>query len=147
MKFCKNCKWHNSCACHGLCGCFLSCMCIHLFVQCVLYPSVCLSVRLSVRLAVFLRRSVCASMCLPVCTKRHCSQEVEVACCWRAGVMLLQERDSVIEKLRSSMQELSLKCEAATAQAQAAQPYERRYRDLQACLLQYRTFTLHLTAY
>lgn len=52
--------------------------------------------------------------------------------CWKAGSVMLQERDSVIDKLRSSMQELSLKCEAATAQAQAAQPYERRYRDLQA---------------
>lgn len=48
----------------------------------------------------------------------------------------MKERDSVIDKLRSSMQELSLKCEAATAQAQAAQPYERRYRDLQGELRQ-----------
>ena len=47
-------------------------------------------------------------------------------------VLMLQERDSVIDKLRSGMQELSLKCEAVSAQAEAAQPYERRYRDLQA---------------
>ena len=46
--------------------------------------------------------------------------------------MNLQERDSMIDKLRSGMQELSLKCEAVTARAEAAQPYERRYRDLQA---------------
>ena len=39
----------------------------------------------------------------------------------------------MIDKLRSGMQELSLKCDAVTAQAEAAQPYERRYRDLQAC--------------
>ena len=50
-------------------------------------------------------------------------------------VVMLQERDSVIDKLRSGMQELSLKCEAVTAQAEAARPYERHYRDLQACTL------------
>jgi len=45
----------------------------------------------------------------------------------------LQERDAVIAKLRRSMSELSFKCEAATAQAEASHPYQQRYTDLQAC--------------
>ena len=53
--------------------------------------------------------------------------------CWKAPC-LLQERDNVISKLRNNIEHLSFKCEAATAQAEALQPYEQRYRDLQACL-------------
>ena len=48
-------------------------------------------------------------------------------------VHYVQERDGVIDKLRVSVQHLSFKCEAATAQAEASHPYEQRYRDLQAC--------------
>jgi len=47
----------------------------------------------------------------------------------------LQERDAVIGKLRRSMSELSFKCEAATAQAEASHPYQQRYTDLQACTI------------
>lgn len=47
--------------------------------------------------------------------------------------LALQERDAVIAKLRRSMSELSFKCEAATAQAEASHPYQQRYTDLQAC--------------
>ncbi|DBB00057.1 hypothetical protein WJX77_006620 [Trebouxia sp. C0004] len=48
----------------------------------------------------------------------------------------LKERDAVIGKLRRSMSELSFKCEAATAQAEASHPYQQRYTDLQEELRQ-----------
>ncbi|KAL0038702.1 hypothetical protein WJX79_003946 [Trebouxia sp. C0005] len=48
----------------------------------------------------------------------------------------LKERDAVIVKLRRRMSELSFKCEAATAQAEASHPYQQRYTDLQEELRQ-----------
>lgn len=44
---------------------------------------------------------------------------------------LLQDKEANIVKLQASLQDLSLKCEAASAHAEASQPYEQRYRDAQ----------------
>ena len=62
---------------------------------------------------------------MPLC---NVQQKRGIAC-----YLALQERDAVIGKLRRSMSELSFKCEAATAQAEASHPYQQRYTDLQAC--------------
>ena len=59
---------------------------------------------------------------------RSAAEQGRSVCC-----LALQERDAVISKLRRSMSELSFKCEAATAQAEASHPYQQRYTDLQAC--------------
>ena len=65
--------------------------------------------------------------------------EIIAFACFMLGTHVLpwsvpQERDGVISKLRSNVEHLSFKCEAATAQAEAAHPYEQRYRDLQVCI-------------
>lgn len=116
---------------HGKVACYSSFMCVHLSVHVSVCLVGCLDVRLCICLCLCL--SISLFIFLAVCTYTQRGRGYRNACCWGAGDVLMQERDSVIEKLRSSMHELGLRCEAATAQAQAAQPYERRYRDLQAC--------------
>ena len=43
---------------------------------------------------------------------------------------ILQDKDVSIAKLHADIHELELKCEAASTQAEASQPYEQRYREV-----------------
>ena len=65
-----------------------------------------------------------------------------VLCCWHKMLkfrhmlsilfqLVLQDKDATIAKLQADLHNLSLKCEAAHAQAEVSQPYEQRYRDIQ----------------